>query len=122
MNSQEQELNELFNQYDEFLKLESSIAAAKEKTFKETIAKECSTPLNVYITVSEDGVPKIHDKAYGFYDFSNVKEAYEFYEMLREADPDNLEYRLLAFELKALNSPFNKEIYDPERDKRAHVH
>lgn len=88
----------------------------------ENAAKDCSTALSVYITVSEDGVPSIHDKAYGFYDFANVKEAYDFYAMLTESDPDNLEYRLLAFELKALSTPFDKKIYDPERAKRGHLH
>ena len=101
-------IKELEEQWKEFELIEQELnekrAMYKRKNreaHKQKMERFCTTKLNSYVTVTENGIPTIHDLDYVSHTFNSVKEAYDFYEIVSEASPSDMNYLLLKIQLRS---------------------
>ena len=111
----------LESQHEEFLKIDREIQERKQKSIREYKFKQRNRNigLSCYVTLSETGLPTIHDSSFGPHTFKSLKDAIDLYEMIlevyderRKRNPDyhecddEKENRYIFFQLESYNTSF----------------
>lgn len=104
---EDESIFELEEIYADYLRMEQDTEKRRQQAVMDYQTSQCTKAfLSSYLTVTEDGIPTVYDLVWGGHTFESLKQAYEFYEVLIEGDPLNMEYRLILFQLKSCMKGF----------------
>lgn len=99
------DIEELAKIHEEFQEIDNNIKRIKSENNRNNRRKNIG--LNCYATISEDGLPTVHDLVYGSHKFQKLSEAIDFYQMLCETEPYNIEYEALLYQLNGFSKPLS---------------